>query len=121
MQTYATDKPKPTRKEITKRTIAQSEYPFRVFDGRYQFKELEAARKFSMDLAATPKSGHRHKVEMMHRHLEMQIKGDGDPIVQALLLDVTTDSPDEAEAKYVDTSAPTTRLERSPVANQPMP
>ncbi len=110
MQTYAADRPKPVRKEVTKRTIAQSEYPFRVFDGRYQFKELDAARKFSTDLAATPKSGHRHKVEMMHRHLEVQIKGDGDPIVQAILLDVTNDGPEEAEDKYVNPQAITTRL-----------
>lgn len=106
--TFAKETTKPPRKELVKRTTSQSEYPFRV--SSYQFKTLEDARKFSLDLAATPRSGHRHHVGMFHRHLETAIHGDGDPIIVPILLDVTTDSPEEAEAKYADPSADTTRI-----------
>ncbi len=109
--TYATEKPTATTvKTIAPRKTTQSEWPFRVQS--YQFKDLEAARKFSRDLADSPKSGHRHLVQMSHRHLEMEIRNDGTLIVVPLLLDVTTDSPDEAEAKYVNPNGDTTRLEK---------
>ena len=96
---YAEAPTQPTTKTVVPRSV-QSEFPFRV--SSYQFKELEGARKFSADLAATPNSGHRHKVGMFHRRIEMSIQEAGKPLVNApILLDVTTDSPDEAESKYV--------------------
>jgi len=112
---FAKEPVKPTRKELVKRMTSQSEWPFRVQS--YQFKTLEDARKFSRDLAASPKAGHRHHVGMFHRHLETAIHGDGDPIIVPILLDVTTDSPEEAEGKYVDPTAGTERLARSPMPN----
>lgn len=105
---YVKEKPTGPRKELIKRTTSQSEWPFRVQS--YQFKTLEAARKFSHDLAAIPKTGHRHHVGMFHRHLEMAIHNDGESVIVPVLLDVTTDSPEEAEAKYADPTADTTRL-----------
>jgi len=58
-------------------------YPYRVYS--YQFKELEDARKFNADL----ESG-RYRVMMAHTG------SDG----VAILLDVTDDAPDVAEAKW---------------------
>ena len=62
-------------------------YPYRVYS--YQFKELEDARKFNAGLSAIPKSG-RYRVMMAHTG------SDG----VAILLDVTDDAPDVAEAKW---------------------
>jgi hypothetical protein len=111
MQTYAKEKTAATRKELVKRIASQSEWPFRVQS--YQFKTLEDARKFSRDLAASPKACHRHHVGMFHRHLETAIHGDGYPIIVPILLDVTTDSPEEAEAKYADPTADTAKIEKN--------
>lgn len=97
--TYAQPDVPTTIKTTVPRSI-QSEFPFRV--SSYQFKDLDAARKFSAELAAIPNSGHRHKVGMFHRRIEMSIQEYGKSLVLApILLDVTTDSPDEAEAKHV--------------------
>ena len=84
-------------KELTKRT-GKSEYPYRVQS--YQFKELDAEREFSKTLAGIKNSGHRHLVQAMHRRLEITTHGAGGCVVVPILLDVTTDSLDEAEAQY---------------------
>jgi hypothetical protein len=90
-------------KETVPRTT-QSPYPFRVFS--YQFKELEDARKFAKDLLATPRTCREAKVEMFHRSVEVRRtvtdeKGKSESVTQTVLLDVTADSPEEAEAKWV--------------------
>ncbi len=94
--TYADIAPTIT-KSITPR-VTQSEYPFRV--QCYQFMGLEDARKFSSDLAAIPRSNHRHHVGMFHRKLTITKTVGGVNHVDNILLDVTEDSPEEAEAKW---------------------
>ena len=83
--------------KLTRARGVQSVYPYRVCG--YQFKELEAARKFNADLSAIPKSG-RYRVMMAHRGVENVTVSDGHEVIVAILLDVTDDAPDVAEAKW---------------------
>lgn len=98
---YAETKPTVTIDKIQRTTV--SAYPFRVFS--YQFKDLEDARRFAKDCLAIPCTCREAKVEMFHRSVEIirsvkDEKGRVESTVQSVLLDVTTDSPDEAEAKW---------------------
>ncbi len=101
MTTHATIKPSVAVEKIAR--TASSEYPFRVHS--YQFKTLDDARRFSRELLAIPKSCRDAKVEMFHRSVEIRRtvtddKGKVASTVSTVLLDVTTDSPEEAEAKW---------------------
>ena len=86
-----------TATKLTRARGVQSVYPYRVHS--YQFKDLEAARKFSADLAAIPKSG-RYRVMMAHRGAVSVTVTDGDGVAVPIFLDVTDDAPDVAEAKW---------------------
>ena len=79
--------------KLTRARGVQSVYPYRVYS--YQFKELEDARKFNADL----ESG-RYRVMMAHRGAVSVTVTDGDGIAVPILLDVTDDAPDVAEAKW---------------------
>lgn len=100
--TYVATKPSVTVEKVARKTV--SEYPFRVFS--YQFKELESARQFAKALAAVPRTvSGPVKVEMFHRSVELvrtvtDDKGKSESVTQTVLLDVTTDSPEQAEAKW---------------------
>jgi hypothetical protein len=76
-----------------------SEFPYRVQS--YQFKALDDARRFSGELAAIPRSSHKHSVKMAHRSL-MQISTQGETVTlrEHILLDVTTTEPEMAEKEY---------------------
>ena len=78
----------------------KSEYPYCVQS--YQFKALDGARRFSKELAAIPRSNHRHSVKMAHRRL-MIVSTQGRKVTlrQHILLDVTTTEPEQAEKEYV--------------------
>lgn len=91
----------PTREAIQRKTV--SEYPFRVFS--YQFKHLNDARAFAKQLVAIPRTCHEAKVEMYHRRVEVRRtstddKGAPTSVIQPVVLDVTTRSPEEAEAAW---------------------
>ncbi len=88
----------PTIKTVSE-VATRSEFPYCVQS--YQFKALDDARRFSKELAAIPRSNHRHSVKMAHRRL-MMVSTQGEKVIlrQHILLDVTTTEPEHAEKEY---------------------
>lgn len=99
---YVTTKPTVAVEKIARNGV--SEFPFRVFS--YQFKDLGDARRFAKSCEEIPRTvSGPVPVQMFHRSIELRRtvtddKGKSEASVQSVVLDVTTKSPEQAEAEW---------------------
>lgn len=92
-----TTEEKPIIKEIVKAVIKR-EFPYNA--ASYQFKHLEDARTFSRELAAIPRSGHKHLVMMACRNVQGVSSQDGKVLlITPIMVDVTSQDPVKAESE----------------------